>query len=170
MSAWVAVAGAFAGAVLVLAYIRWTWRPRVIYGDDARGYVHRDSTGRPQIEQELIADTAERVALGLFVTDEQMRCVWMNPAAEAATGWTLAELRRRGTYRDLIDEHDLDRATKAIEENLRRHQMQIRHKNRWIARDGTRRHLVWTATPFDARGYSRCTVELHMIEPLPDGP
>ncbi len=157
---------AFGGAASVLLYIRWQWRPRVVYGDSNRGFVHRDAAGRPQLEQELIADTVEALPVGVFVTTPDMRAVWCNPAAEAAIGWTLADLRARGgSYRDLIDPRDFDRATEAVEENLDREMMQFRHKNRWHARDGSTRHLTWTATPFDRHGYARCTVELRHIEP-----
>lgn len=168
MTDWAAilpVVGAFAGAASVLAYIRWTWRPRIVYGDGDRGYVHRDSTGRPQIEADLLADTIERLPIGVFVTTEDYRCVYLNPAAEAAVGWTRSELQKHGDYRTLIDSHDLKRAEETVRKNTARNLMILGHENRWVARDGTRRHLVWSASTFDRRGYSRCTVQLLAIEP-----
>ena len=61
----------------------------------------REMAERKQREQELAEQrrlyksVTDNAALSLFIMDESQQCVFMNPAAEVLTGFTLAEVMGR---------------------------------------------------------------------------
>ena len=152
------------GALAVIAWIRWQWRPRIVIGDNDRWTVHRDQAGKPHLQAELIHDMAERIPVGLFICDTRGHTVWCNPSAAAILGWTLPELVI-GSFWTKIHPDDRPDSIDTVKDNIESPQVILAYKNRWIARDGSTRYVTWTASPFDEKGYSYCTVKLRHIEP-----
>ncbi len=68
----------------------------------ARASAEAELRERERLEGELRAQMrltkaiADNATTALFVTDERRQCTFMNPAAEAMTGFTLEEVRARG--------------------------------------------------------------------------
>lgn len=72
-------------------------------GGEARRfcYVAQDITGHRRVEealreqQRLYRSITDNASLGLFIMDDRQQCVFMNPAAEKLTGFSLDELKGR---------------------------------------------------------------------------
>ncbi|MDQ1918948.1 ATP-binding protein [Massilia pseudoviolaceinigra] len=100
-------------------------------------------------------DVCENATVALFAMDEQQHCVYMNPAAQALTGYRLEEvqgaplhdfihhLRADGTPYPLA-ECPIDRAAPA--------RLQERGRETFIHRDGTAYPVEFTASPVHRDG------------------
>ncbi len=115
-----------------------------------------DITGRKQTEERL-RDTTRRLnavlenaSVAVFVMNEHQHCVYMNPAAEALTGYTLAETQGRPlhdvvhhTYPDgrpfPIEECAIDRA---FPENNKEQGQEV-----FVHKDGHFYPIAFTASP-----------------------
>ena len=105
--------------------------------------------------ERLLRAVAENATLALFVMDERQQCVYMNPAAERLTGYTLAETQGRALH-DVVHhtrpdgrpyplaECPIDRA---FPENAREQGVEI-----FVHRDGSFYPVAFTASPLRADG------------------
>lgn len=110
--------------------------------------------------QRLLTVT-DNAAVSLFIMDERQQCVFMNPAAEALTGYTLADMQGRPlhdlvhhTYPDgrpfPIEECAIDRA---FPENNREQGEEV-----FVHKDGHFYHVAYTASPIRQGAEVRGTV------------
>lgn len=142
---------------------RWTTPPVEVTLEGPAWTVHRDELGDVHLGSELVFEGVERMVVGFAITTRGMQVGYLNPAAEVALGWTLEELQAAGGFRAAIHPEDLGKADLAVERAVDGVPF-LEHRNRWIGRDGTVRHLVWWGSGFDARGISVSTCRLEEIE------
>ncbi|MDQ2147613.1 PAS domain-containing protein [Alcaligenaceae bacterium C4P045] len=132
----------------------WRWLSWVAVRDDTKIYCSaRDVTAERKRQAELVKRTAERDRLwertndlmGTAGLDGFIRAV--NPAWTALLGWSEAELFDR-PFMTLIDPEDHAVTNEALR-RLAMGQEITGFMNRFIAKDGTRRSITWTANPAD---------------------
>jgi PAS domain S-box-containing protein len=98
----------------------------------------------------LLETVADNATLALFITDERQQCVFMNPAAEELTGYTLAELRGRPLHDYVhhtrpdgtpypLEECPIDQA---LPQNMRERGAEV-----FVHRDGHFYPVAFTASP-----------------------
>lgn len=117
----------------------------------------------PLIEERLLdlQDLCNNATVALFIMDHRQYCVYMNPAAEQLTGYTLSEVqgaplhdfvhhtRPDGSHYPL-EECPIDRAAPA--------NMQERGKELFVHKDGTLYPVSFTASPVRRDGIAVGTV------------
>ena len=161
-----AAAFALLGAVAVLAYVRWQWRPRTALAESDRWTIHRDRRGHVHLQAELLAEAVDSLPIGVVIVTAS-HVVYANRSACASLGRSSTDLRSRPFW-EFMHPLDIPKGEKAVQQNKDRDQIQTEHRNRWIAADGTIRHLTWDASTFDRElGWAYCTVKLRTIEPAP---
>ncbi len=94
----------------------------------------------------------------IIVLDPRGRIVSFNKACERASGYTFAEAAARANYEFLLDATEVEKVRTAFN-RINAGEFPSAHENDWIARDGTRRHIVWsTSAVVDERGEVRLIV------------
>jgi len=92
----------------------------------------------------------ENATVALFVMDEKRECVYLNGAAEALTGFTLADLRGRPLH-DVIHHTRPDGSTYPIDEcpidRAAPERMQAQGEDVFVHRDGRFYPVAFTASP-----------------------
>lgn len=146
--------------------IRWIWFSGRIYTDD-RGHdrvagVVQDITGRKQVEaaiaeqRRLYQSVTDNASVGLFIMDEHQQCRFMNPAAEALTGYTLAETRGRALH-DVVHHTRVDGRPYPLSEcpidQAFPEENQMQGEETFVHKDGRFYPVAFTASPIrDAAG------------------
>jgi PAS domain S-box-containing protein len=152
--------------------VRWVWDRGFPIRDESGRVVRvagiaEDVTERKQTEQQiedhrrLLNAITDNASASLFIMDEHQRCVFMNPAAEQMTGYTLAEVKGRILH-DVIHhtrpdgrpyplaECPIDRA---FPENNREQGEEV-----FVHKDGHFYRVAFTASPIRDSGVVRGTV------------
>jgi PAS domain S-box-containing protein len=89
-----------------------------------------------------LMDAAQVVVL---VLDRQGRIDRLNPAGERLTGYTLAQVQGR-PFREVFPAPEAVDATEEAFYHLTAGDFQQTYETDWVARDGTRRRIAWSAT------------------------
>lgn len=116
---------------------------------------------RAQDELLDLHDLCNNATVALFVMDRHQQCVYMNPAAEALTGYTLAEVEGAPLHNFVhhtrpdgspypLEECPIDRAAPA--------NMQERGEEIFVHKDGTLYPVTFTASPIRRDGNAVGTV------------
>ena len=122
------------------------------------------------LEERVVAETQERLRIWnvsqdlLMVSDDEGRCLSVNPAWQATLGWSDEELLGK-TSQWLLYPDDRER-TRAEIARLARGERSLRFENRFRHRDGSYRWLSWKASPDRGRIYAvaRDVTELKQVE------
>lgn len=108
-----------------------------------------DALRRGHAFNEAILNTADGLIIAL---DRHGKIVRFNPACERLTGWTSAEVLGRCFWEFLVPPEQVD-AVRATFDSLSVDRLPNRHENHWVARDGSRRWIVWANSALvDASG------------------
>lgn len=99
----------------------------------------------------LLQTVTDNATVALFITDERQRCVYMNPAAEAMTGYRLDELPDRPLLAAI---HPPDSPPRRPEPEDR----QLRGTDVFMRPDGNRYDVAFTASPIRQAGELRGTL------------
>lgn len=161
------ISGAVIGSAFSAVRMRKDLTTPALIVDKARpAYnVHEGDKGRVYLSSEIIYHSWAEHPVGQVISTRDMRIVEMNPAAEETVGWTLEQLRERGgSFRDLIVPQDLPRAFDAIAKGEEGEAI-AEHHNTWLGFDGEPRRLIWSASPFDDRGFSVSFVRPDLTAP-----
>ncbi len=98
------------------------------------------------------SDVIESVASLVVVLDPDGRILRFNPACQAATGYSLEEVRGKRFWDLLPRPEEVDSVQRLIGE-LRAGRFPTYHENYWEAKDGARRLIAWSSTVLlDRRG------------------
>jgi len=97
-------------------------------------------------------DIIESVASLVVVLDPDGRIRRFNPACQAATGYSLQEVRGKRFWDLLLRPEEVDSVKRLIGE-LRAGRFPTYHENYWQAKDGERRLIAWSSTALlDSQG------------------
>ena len=129
---------------------------------NARLFEEKKQTEKKLREQNAVINTITNNTLqALFMTNERQECTYMNPAAIAMTGYTLAEVQGKPLHSFIqhtrpdgrhypIEESAINRALPA--------QVQIQGEDHFIHKDGHFYSVAFTASPIIESGVPRGTV------------
>jgi PAS domain S-box-containing protein len=127
----------------------------------------RDVTRSRQLQAELresrrqLETIALNATLALFIMDEQQQCVYMNPAAEALTGYTLEECRGR-TLHDVVHHTKPDGSPYPLEEcpidQALPQRMREQGEEVFVHRNGSFYPVAFTASPLLEDGHPVGTI------------
>lgn len=115
----------------------------------AASIIARDITRRKRTEETLQQErnlTAAVLAITgalVVVLDQQGRIVRFNRACEQTTGYSFAEVKGKPVW-DLFLPQDEVEPVKAIFRELQAGRLSNEHQNHWLAKDGSRRLIVWS--------------------------
>ncbi|MBV9773352.1 MAG: PAS domain S-box protein [Gemmatimonadetes bacterium] len=118
-------------------------------------------TGLADHYRRQLEAVANNATLALFIMDERQHCVYMNPAAERLTGYTLAELRGRPLHEYVhhtrpdgtpypLEECPIDQA---FPQNMREQGEEV-----FVHRDGSFYPVAFTASPVHDDGRAVGTI------------
>jgi hypothetical protein len=149
--------------------------PRFASNGQFLGYIGSviDITERKQAEADaqeqrhLLKAVTDNASVSLFIMDDRQQCVFMNPAAEQMTGFTLAEVRGRALH-DIIHHTRPDGSHYPLEEcpidRAFPENNQERGEEVFVRPDGSFYHVSYTASPIrDAEGISGTIIEVRDI-------
>ncbi len=140
-----------------------------------KGYVGSviDITERKRAETEaeehrsLLKAVTDNASVALFIVDERQQCVFMNPAAEEMTGFTLAQVQGRALH-DLIHHTRPDGShyplaecpiDRAFSQNNQEQGEEV-----FVRKDGSFYYVSYTASPIrDATGIRGTIIEVRDI-------
>ncbi len=124
----------------------------------------QDVTQRKQAEQSLREERdwathiADKAGALLLVLDPEGRIVRFNQACEQTTGYTFAEVQGRTVWDVLLLPEEVP-AARAVFASLLTDSFVKEYENYWVAKDGTRRLILWCNTPLlDEHGAVRYVV------------
>ncbi len=109
----------------------------------------------------LLKAVTDNASVALFIMDEHQQCMFMNPAAEKMTGFTLAQVQGRALHdiihhtrpdgsHYLLEECPIDRA---FPENNQEQGEEV-----FVRKDGSFYHVSYTASPIRDAGEIRGTI------------
>ncbi|MFB3779523.1 MAG: PAS domain S-box protein, partial [Bryobacteraceae bacterium] len=96
-------------------------------------------------ERDWAWSIVEMVGSLVVVLDREGRVIGFNSACEAATGYSLAEMRGKLLWENLLVPEEID-GVQAVFRELRAGRFPNSHENYWVTRDGARRLISWTNT------------------------
>jgi PAS domain S-box-containing protein len=126
------------------------------------GFLIRADEERKRVEVELrqahtlLQTITDNATIGIFMADRQNRCTFMNPAAEAMTGYTFGEIAGRVMH-EVIHHHRPDgRPFPLAECGIGQSVLQLRelrgHEDVFVRRDGTFFPVLCNASPITKDG------------------
>jgi PAS domain S-box-containing protein len=133
----------------------------------------RDLTERKQAEAEaqeqrhLLKAVTDNASVALFIMDDRQQCVFMNPAAETMTGFTIAEVRSRSLH-DIIHHTRPDGSHYPLEECPIDRAFPQNNRERgeevFVRPEGSFYHVSYTASPIrNSEGISGTIIEVRDI-------
>lgn len=109
----------------------------------------------------LLKAVTDNASVGLFIMDEHQQCVFMNPAAEAMTGFTLTEVQGRALH-DIIHHTRPDGSHYPLEEcpidRAFPQNNQEQGEEVFVRKDGSFYYVSYTASPIRDAGEIRGTI------------
>ena len=106
-------------------------------------------------QSRLFQAACNNATVAIFLTDDRQHCVYMNPAAEKLTGYTLAEMRGR-RFHDLLHHSGSNGSPSAPAdypiERAFRHNTQEHGEDLFVRPDGSRYPVAYTASPVHEAG------------------
>jgi len=96
-------------------------------------------------ERDFMAAVLDTVSSLIVVLDRLGRIIRFNHACEAATGYSLAEVKDKFIWDILIVESEIA-GVKAVFAELRAGDFPKQHENYWLTKDGDRRLIAWSHT------------------------
>lgn len=104
------------------------------------------------VEKNFVAAVLDTVGALVVVFDTAGRIVRFNRACEIISGYRSAELVGKFAWERLIPQEDVPGYIEGFE-RIRQGQFPTAFENFWLASDGTRRHISWSATALlDSQG------------------
>lgn len=104
------------------------------------------------VERNFVSAVLDTVGALVVVFDTAGRIVRFNRACEIISGYSAAELDGKYAWERLIPEEDVAGYIESFE-HIRSGRFPAEYENHWVARDGSRRRISWTATALlDAHG------------------
>lgn len=97
------------------------------------------------VERNFVSAVLDTVGALVVVFDTSGRIVKFNRACEIVSGYTSAELDGKFAWERLISEEDVADYIESFE-RIRSGAFPAEYENHWVARDGSRRRITWTAT------------------------
>jgi PAS domain S-box-containing protein len=118
-------------------------------------------------QRQLLKAVTDNASVSLFIMNERQHCVFMNPAAETMTGYTLAEVKGR-TLHDVIHHTRPDGSPYPLEEcpidRAFPQNNQERGEEAFVRPDGSFYDVSYTASPIrDAEGITGTIIEVRDI-------
>lgn len=121
----------------------------------------KDAEAKTQEQQRLLRAVTNNASVSLFIMDENQQCVFMNPAAELMTGFTLEEVRGRALH-DIIHHTRPDGSPYPLEEcpidRAFPQNNQERGEEVFVHKNGNFYFVSYTASPIRYAGEIRGTV------------
>jgi PAS domain S-box-containing protein len=97
------------------------------------------------VERHFVSAVLDTVGALVVVFDTAGRIVKFNRACEIISGYTSAELDGKFAWERLIPEEDVAGYIESFE-RIRSGEFPTAYENHWVARDGSKRRISWTAT------------------------
>jgi two-component system sensor histidine kinase VicK len=97
------------------------------------------------VERHFVSAVLDTVGALVVVFDTAGRIVKFNRACEMISGYTSQELDGKFVWERLIPEEDVAEYIESFE-RIRGGEFPTAYENHWVARDGSRRRISWTAT------------------------
>ena len=97
------------------------------------------------VERHFVSAVLDTVGALVVVFDTAGRIVKFNRACEIISGYTSQDLDGKFAWERLIPEEDVAEYIESFE-RIRSGEFPTAYENHWVARDGSRRRISWTAT------------------------
>jgi PAS domain S-box-containing protein len=96
-------------------------------------------------ERDFISAVLSTAGALVVVLDREGRIVRFNEACERATGYSFEEMRGRRFWEELLIPEEIE-SVREVFAGLRAGQFPNTHENYWVAKDGSRRMIMWSNT------------------------
>ncbi|HJV80128.1 EAL domain-containing protein [Noviherbaspirillum sp.] len=105
----------------------------------------KERTEALQAERNLLSAVVNTTGALVFLVDLAGRIVMFNPACEQTLGWKAEEVQGR-TYWELFLDPERAKVVKSFFGSLDITKLPAQIQGDWIARDGSRRNIIWSTT------------------------